>query len=65
MQAQLDRALQLGRRVLKVLLHGGEADELGVLLALFRNEVVDGGDSVGSGCHGMHDEVRDGCAVLR
>ena len=64
-QAQFDRALQLGRRVFEVLLHGGEADELGVLLALVRNEVVDGGDSVGSGCHGMHDEVRDGRAVLR
>ena len=64
-KAQLDSALQLGSGVLEILLHGGKADELGVRLALLRDEVVDGGDGVRGGGNGVHDEVRDGRAVLR
>ena len=64
-QAQADGALDLRLGVLEVLVHGHEADELGVEAALLGDEVVDAGHGAGLDGHRVHDEVREGRLLLR
>ena len=64
-EAQADGAFDFGLGVGEVLVHGHEADEFLMLAALRGDEIVDGGHRVRRRGHRVHDEPRDGRALLR
>ena len=62
-KSQANRTFDFGLRIGIVLMHRHEADEVGVLFALCRDEVVDGLDVGGFRRNRIDDVMRDGRAI--